>query len=60
MQSKFLSRKFVLSMGCGIVCSILVWAGKISPDVFQWVTLGTVGAYIAGNVAQKKVSPSEE
>lgn len=60
MQSKFFSRKFVLTLGCGIVCSALVWAGKISPDVFQWVILGTVGAYIAGNVVQKKVSPQDE
>lgn len=48
-----------MTMGSGIVCTALVWTGKISGDVYQWLILGTVGAYIAGNVVQKKVKQDE-
>lgn len=48
-------RRFVMAMGAGISCSVLVWFGKITPDVFQWTVLGTVAAYIAGNTTQKVV-----
>jgi hypothetical protein len=46
-------RRFTMAMGAGVVASVLVWFGKITPDVYQWIVLGTVGAYIAGNTAQK-------
>lgn len=60
MINRLGGRKFLMSMGCGVTCSFLLWFGKISGDVFQWVVLGTVGAYVAGNVAQKKVTGSQE
>lgn len=46
-------RRFLMAMGAGITCSVLVWFGKITPEVFQWTVLGTVAAYITGNTAQK-------
>lgn len=50
---KWLSRKFFLTLGCGAVTSLLCYLGKIDGAVYATVVLGTVGAYIAGNVAQK-------
>lgn len=48
-------RRFVMAMGAGIACTVLVWFGKITPEVFQWTVLGTVAAYVGGNTAQKIV-----
>jgi hypothetical protein len=45
-----ISRKFLLCVGCGGVCSILVWFDKISDSVFSVIIIGTVGAYITSNV----------
>lgn len=47
-------RKFLLTLGCGAACSVLVWFAKISDEVFATIILGTVGAYIGGNVWQKR------
>jgi hypothetical protein len=52
-------RRFLLTVGCGIVNTALVWYGKITPDVYQWITLGTVAAYITGNTAQKIKGPPQ-
>lgn len=46
-------RRFLMSMGCGMACTVLVWFGRITPEVFQWTVVLTVGAYITGNTAQK-------
>jgi uncharacterized membrane protein YeaQ/YmgE (transglycosylase-associated protein family) len=50
----YFSRKLALVVGCGIICSLLLWYGKLTSDAFAMVILGTVGAYIAGNVVQKR------
>ena len=50
-------RRFLLSLGAGVVSSILVWYGKISPEIYRDVVLGTVGIYIAGNTFQKTRTP---
>lgn len=50
-------RRFVMAMGAGIACTVLVWFGRITPEVFQWTVLGTVAAYITGNTAQKVKAP---
>lgn len=50
-------RKFFLTLGCGVACTLLVWFAKISDQVFATIILGTVGAYIGGNVWQKKTQP---
>lgn len=50
---KYGSRKFILALlalGSG---TWLVYAGHISDGVYSSVVIATVGAYIAGNVAQK-------
>lgn len=48
-------RRFLLTLGCGIVTALLMWFGKIDSNTYALVEIGTVGAYIAGNVAQKKI-----
>lgn len=50
--SKLGGRRFIITLGCGAVCTILVWHHKISGDVFEWTVIGTVGAYIGGNTWQ--------
>ncbi len=42
-------RSFVLTVGCGFVCTLLVICGTISEQVFQYIIIGTVGAFITGN-----------
>lgn len=51
---KYGGRRFLMTMGCGVACTVLVWNGKISDTVFQFIVVATVGVYIAGNTAQKK------
>lgn len=46
-------RRFFLSLGAGIVTTILSWYAKITPEIYRDVILGTVGIYIAGNTFQK-------
>lgn len=56
--STFGGRRFLLTLGCGVVTSILLWFGKLDGAIYATVVLGTVGAYIAGNTVQKvKGSP---
>lgn len=49
----FGGRRFILSIGCGLVTSILTWAGKIDGTTYAAVIVATVGAYIAGNVVSE-------
>jgi len=46
-------RKFSLTMGCGVACSVLLWFGKLTPEVFRDIIIATVAVYIAGNAYQK-------
>lgn len=46
-------RRFLLSVGCGIVCTFLVWFGKITPEIFRDVVIACVASYIIGNTYQK-------
>lgn len=50
-------RKFVMTLGCGMATTMLQFMGKLDADggTYAMVIIGTVGAYIAGNVVQKKV-----
>lgn len=51
-------RRFLLTVGCGIATTALVWFAKISGEVYATVIIATVGAYIAGNTWQKvRVQP---
>jgi len=45
-------RRFLLTVGCGIICTWLVHHKDISDTVFQYTILGTVGAFIAGNTVE--------
>ena len=49
----FGGRRFLLSIGSGLVTSILTWAGKIDGATYATVIIATVGAYIAGNVVSE-------
>lgn len=58
----FGGRRYVLAMGAGVTSTVLVWFGKITPDVFQWTVLGTVAAYITGATAEshKAFNPKDK
>lgn len=45
-------RRFILTMLTGAATTILVFLGKIDGSTYSLVTLGTVGAYITGNVLE--------
>ena len=47
-------RKFLLTLISGAGTFILVLLGKITGETYSIVTLGTVGAYIAGNVVETR------
>lgn len=50
-----MSRKFILAM-CSLASATgLVAFGHIADGVYSAVVIATVGAYIAGNVAQKQI-----
>lgn len=46
-------RRFVMTMGCGVVCTVLVWFGKIDGSIFRDILIATVAVYIGGNTYQK-------
>jgi hypothetical protein len=53
-------RRFLLTVAAQVSSNVLVWAGKISDDVYSVVILATVAAYIAGNVTQRKIESAAE
>lgn len=46
-------RRFLLTLGCGIACTLLVWYAKISDSIFRDIIIATVAVYISGNTWQK-------
>lgn len=54
--SRYASRKFLLALLSLASATYLVRYGHIADGVYSAVVIATVGAYIAGNVAQKKVT----
>ena len=46
-------RRFVMTMGCGVACTALVWYAKIDPPIFRDIIIATVAVYIGGNTFQK-------
>lgn len=55
-------RKFFITLGCGVATTVLQFFGKLDAagSTYALVIVATVGAYITGNVAQKKVAPQVE
>lgn len=53
---KYGGRRYLLCWGALIAASILQYAGKLdlAGTAYAAIIMGTVGAYIAGNVLQKK------
>lgn len=47
-------RRFLLTLGAGVMSSVLLACGQLTSGDYVLVVLGTVGAYIAGNSWQKK------
>jgi hypothetical protein len=52
MLTNFGGRRFLLTLGCGIACTGLVWFAKIDAATFRDIIIATVGVYIAGNTYQ--------
>lgn len=48
--------KFIATIGAGFCTTLLQWGGKLDPagNSYMLTVLGTVGAFIAGNVVQAK------
>jgi hypothetical protein len=46
-------RRFILTVGAGVICSFLLHKGALTPEIYRDLILGTVGIYVAGNTAQK-------
>lgn len=56
MTSRFLSRKFLLALAALLSACALLALDCITAMIWRDVVLGTVGAYITGNVVQKATS----
>jgi hypothetical protein len=52
-REAFGGRRFMITLGAGVVCTILRWFDRIDNTTFSTVVLGTVGIYIAGASYQK-------
>jgi hypothetical protein len=55
MSTRYASRKFLLAAASLASANWLAITAVITPVVYQGIVLGTVGAYIIGNVWQKNV-----
>ena len=55
-MTRFTSRKFLLALATLLIASGLLALGMVPALIWRDVVIATVGAYIAGNVAQKATS----
>lgn len=53
-------RRFVMTIGCGAVCTLLLVFDKLDAITFRDIIIATVAVYIAGNTYQKSKSDSGE
>ncbi len=56
----FGGRRFLMTMGCGMACTVLVWFAKIDGNIFRDIIIATVAVYIAGNTVQKVKAANKE
>ncbi len=54
------SRKFITALLALGSASALCWYGRIADGVYSAVVISVCGAYLAANVAQKKIAPEEK
>ena len=52
-------RRFIACSGAGIVSTVLLVLHYLDPANFQYIIIGTVGAYIAGNSFERH-GPGED
>ena len=57
---RIISRKFILALFALVSATFLCYDGRIADGVYSTVVIATVGAYITGNVFQKKNGIAEE
>lgn len=50
----FGGRRYIMSMGAGIVFTVLLWAGKLDQSNYVILISGTIINYVANNTYQKK------
>jgi hypothetical protein len=53
-------RRFLMTMGCGMACTALVWFAKIDGNIFRDIIIATVAVYIGGNTIQKIKATTKE
>lgn len=53
-------RRFLMTMGCGVACTVLVWFAKIDGIIFRDIIVATVAVYIGGNTIQKIKATTKE
>jgi len=54
-MSRYASRKFILALLTLFCSTWLVYEKVLTSGDYKAVLIGTIGLYIAGNVAQKKL-----
>jgi hypothetical protein len=53
-------RRFILTVGAGLIDTLLLWFGKLSESGFVTLTLATVATYIGANTTQKIKGAKDE
>ena len=53
-------RRFLLALISGAGTFALCWAGRIDGNGYMLTTIGIVGAYITGNVSQRKIEATQK
>ena len=57
MIAKLGGRRFILSVMTLIICSVLLWFGKLTDPSYALIVMGTVGALIAAHTVQNIKAP---
>jgi hypothetical protein len=52
-------RRFLLTLGCGVACTLLRYTGNLDDGSFTAVVIATVGAYITGGTFEKVKAAKE-